>query len=62
VSEQYTLRREFNGDTVDHQVLQYMANFPRQLRFVRVETPSSCSGVGWREIEVYAPKGMAALT
>jgi hypothetical protein len=54
-SDPYTLLQEFNGYTVDQQVLRYVATAPEQLRFVRVETTSSCSWVAWREIEVYAP-------
>jgi hypothetical protein len=54
-SDPYTLLQEFNGFTVDQQVLQYVATTLQQLRFIRVETTSSCSWVGWREIEVYAP-------
>lgn len=48
---------EFNGFTTDQQVLRYIPPTPQQLRFVRIETTSSCSWVGWREIEVYAPAG-----
>jgi hypothetical protein len=54
-SDPYALLREFNGYTVDQQVLRYTAATPQQIRFVRVETTSSCSWVAWREIEVYAP-------
>ena len=53
-SEPYVLLQEFNGYTVDQQVLRYVANPRRDLRFVRIETTSSCSWVAWREIEVYA--------
>jgi F5/8 type C domain len=53
-SEGYTLLREFNEFTVDQQVLRFLANPARQLRYVRVETTSSCSWIAWREIEVYA--------
>ena len=56
-SDPYTLLQEFSGYTVDQQVLRYAATSPQQLRFVRVETTSSCSWVGWREIEVYGPGG-----
>jgi hypothetical protein len=54
-SDPYELLQEFNGPTVDQQVLRYVAATPQQLRFVRIETTSSCSWVAWREIEVYAP-------
>jgi F5/8 type C domain len=54
-SDPYTLLREFNGYTVDQQTLQYVAAAPQQIRYVRVETTSSCSWVAWREIAVYAP-------
>ena len=54
-SQPYTLLREFNGFTVDQQILKYVANKPQRLRFVRVESTSSCSWVGWREVEVYGP-------
>jgi hypothetical protein len=53
-AEPYTLLHEFNGFTVDQQVLTY-TGAPQQLRYVRVETVSSWSWVGWREIEVYGP-------
>jgi len=56
-SEPYTLLHEFNGFTVDQQVLRYVASSPQQLRFIRVETTSSFSWVAWREIEVYAAGG-----
>jgi hypothetical protein len=48
------LLQEFAGFTVDQQLLQYVATEMSELRYVRVETASSCSWVGWREIEVYA--------
>ena len=54
-SQPYELLREFSGPTVDQQVLQYVASKPQRSRFVRVETTSSCSWVGWREIEVFGP-------
>jgi hypothetical protein len=56
-SAPYTLLDEFNGFTVDQQVLQYTAATAQQVRFVRVETTSSCSWVAWRELEVYAADG-----
>lgn len=54
-SQPYALLREFNGFTVDQQILQYVASKPQRMRFIRVDTMSSCSWVGWREIEVYGP-------
>jgi hypothetical protein len=54
VSDPYMLLQEFDAYTIDQQVLRYVAATPQQLRFVRVETVSSCSWVAWREIEVYA--------
>jgi hypothetical protein len=45
--------QEFAGFTVDQQLLRYVATEPTELRYVRVETTSSCSWVGWREIEIY---------
>jgi hypothetical protein len=54
-SDPWTLLREFNGFTVDQQQLQYLASGPQQIRYVRVETTSSLSWVGWREIAVYGP-------
>jgi F5/8 type C domain len=54
-ADPYTLLAEFNGYTVDQQVLTYRAVSPQQLRYIRVETTSSCSWVGWREISVYGP-------
>jgi len=54
-SEPYTLLAEFNGLTVDQQVLRYVAATRQQLRFIRVEKTGSASWVGWCEIEVYAP-------
>jgi F5/8 type C domain len=56
-SDPYTLLADFNGFTVDQEVLRYSAATPQQLRFIRVETTSSASWVGWREIEVFAPDG-----
>lgn len=53
-SDAYTLLQEFSGYTVDQQVLQFVPPAPYGLRFVKVETSSSCSWVGWREIEVFA--------
>jgi len=53
-SDEYVVLREFSGFTVDQQILRYVATTPAQLRYIRVETTSSCSWVGWREIEVYA--------
>jgi hypothetical protein len=53
-SDPYTLLHEFVGFTVDQQVLQYSTT-PQELRYIKVETVSSCSWVGWREIEVYGP-------
>jgi hypothetical protein len=54
-SDPYTLLKEFNGYTVDQQNLTYVATSPQQLRYIRVETTSSCSWVGWREIAIYGP-------
>jgi Ca2+-binding RTX toxin-like protein len=54
-SDPFTLLAEFSGYTVDQQLLRYVATTPQPLRFVRVETTSSASWVGWREIAVYAP-------
>jgi hypothetical protein len=56
-SDPYLLLDEFNGYTIDQQVLKFVAAAPQELRYVRVETTSSCSWVGWREIEVYRPGG-----
>jgi F5/8 type C domain len=56
-SDPDTLLQEFNGYTVDQQLLRYVAAMPQQLRFIRVETTSSCSWVAWREIEVYGTAG-----
>lgn len=55
-SQPYTLLREFSGFTDDQQILPYVADAPKALRYIRVETTSSCSWVGWREIEVYAAR------
>jgi hypothetical protein len=54
-SEEYVILSEFGGLTVDQQILRYVATTPTHVRYVRVETTSSCSWVGWREIAVYAP-------
>jgi Ca2+-binding RTX toxin-like protein len=54
-SSPYVLLREFSGFTSDQQVLRYFATGPLTLRFIRVETTSSASWVGWREIQVFAP-------
>jgi hypothetical protein len=56
-SDPYALLHEFSGFTVDQQVLRYVTDPSRQLRFVKVETTSSCSWVGWREIEVFGAGG-----
>jgi F5/8 type C domain len=57
VSDPYALLHDFSGYTVDQQVLSYVAPSPQEIRFVRVETSSSCSWVGWREVEVYGFEG-----
>jgi Ca2+-binding RTX toxin-like protein len=56
-SDPYTLLNEVSGYTIDLQALRYYAPAPQQLRFIRVETTSSASWVGWREIEVYGAHG-----
>jgi hypothetical protein len=53
-AEPYTLLQEFSGFTVDQQILTY-SGAPRELRYIRVETVSSSSWVGWREVEVFGP-------
>ena len=55
-SESHVVLREFSGSTVDQQNLRYSAERPRELRYIRVETTSSCSWVGWREIVVLGPE------
>jgi hypothetical protein len=54
-TEPYTLLHEFSGFTIDQQNLRHVLSVPTKLRYVRVETTSSCSWVGWREVEVYSP-------
>ena len=54
-SEEYGVLSEFSAFTVDQQILRYVAATPTHVRYIRVETTSSCSWVGWREIAVYAP-------
>jgi Ca2+-binding RTX toxin-like protein len=51
----WVLLHEFNGFTRDQDVLRYVAPAPLALRFVKVETTSSASWVGWREVQVFAP-------
>jgi F5/8 type C domain/Divergent InlB B-repeat domain len=60
-ADPYTLLHEFNGFTVDAQVLQYVLPTQQQLRYVKVETTSSASWVAWREIGVYGPGNMSSL-
>jgi hypothetical protein len=57
----YTLLHEFNGYTADQQLLQYVMPAAEQLRYIKVETTSSASWVGWRELEVYGPGNMSSL-
>jgi F5/8 type C domain len=54
-SQPYTLLHEFDGYTVDQQLLQYVFSTPQPLRYIRIETTQSASWVGWREIEVWGP-------
>jgi hypothetical protein len=56
-SEPYTLLHRFTGFTADGQILRYTAASPLGIRFVRVETASSCSWVAWREIGVFGLAG-----
>jgi F5/8 type C domain len=52
----WQLLHEFNGYTVDEQVLEYMPGSAwTDIRHVRVETNASPSWVSWKEIEVFAP-------
>lgn len=60
-ADPYTLLHEFDGFTVDQQLLHYVLPAEQQLRYIKVETTSSASWVGWREIEVYGPGNMSAL-
>lgn len=57
----YTLLHEFDGFTVDAQVLQYVLPTDQQLRYIKIETTASSSWVAWREIEVYGPGNMTFL-
>jgi F5/8 type C domain len=57
----YTLLHEFDGYTVDAQVLQYVLPQEEQLRYVKIETTASSSWVAWREIDVYGPGNMTFL-
>jgi hypothetical protein len=50
------LLHEFNGFTVDDQVLEHEpASAWTNVRHVRVETWASPSWVSWKEIEIYDP-------
>jgi hypothetical protein len=60
-ADPYTLLHEFDGFTEDEQLLQYVLPTQQQLRYIKVETTSSASWVGWREIEVYGPGNMSSL-
>jgi hypothetical protein len=60
-SDPYTLLHEFDGYTVDAQVLQYVLPADQQLRYIKIETTNSSSWVAWREIEVYGPENMTFL-
>jgi hypothetical protein len=53
--DQERLLHEFAGQTTDSDSLNYTPAQPvEEVRYVRVETVSSPSWVGWREIEVFA--------
>lgn len=53
--ESYRLLHEFEGYTVDDQLLRYTPPFPWQnVQFIKVETVTSPSWVSWQEIEVMA--------
>ena len=49
----FTLADEFEGRTEPGDVLSFRPPVPVTARFVRVETLSSPSWVGWHEIQVY---------
>lgn len=49
----YVLLHEFAGFTSDLETLRFTTATPVELRFIRVETVSSASWVGWREVSVY---------
>jgi len=45
---------EFDGETADNQVLEYIPDFPiANVQYIRVVTTQSPSWVAWREIEVF---------
>jgi hypothetical protein len=53
-SDPWVLLHEFNGVTVDDQVLEHQPGTAwTNVRYVRVETSASPSWVSWKEIEVY---------
>jgi hypothetical protein len=49
----FGLAAEFEGNTAPGDVLSFRPPTPVEARFVRVETLSSPSWVGWHEIQVY---------
>ena len=52
------LLAELSGETHDGDWLEITADAPwESIQFIRVETLNSPSWVGWREIQVFAPKG-----
>ena len=60
-ADPYTLLHQFDGYTIDGQVLQYVLPQDEQLRYIKIETTASSSWVAWREIEVYGPGNMTFL-
>lgn len=55
LSRGWTSLHTFSGITVDGQALEYDPPVPTVYRYLRIETTSSPSWVGWREIEVLSP-------
>lgn len=55
-ADPWVLLHEFNGHTVDDQVLEHQPGSAwTNVRYLRVETYASPSWVSWKEIEVYGP-------
>ena len=53
VGDSYELLHEFAGFTRDLDTLSFAPTITQPMRFIRIDTVSSASWVGWREIGVY---------
>jgi len=56
LGDPWTMLAEISGFTVDNQVLEHSPATPwTNIRYVRIDTPSSPSWVSWKEVELFAP-------